>query len=101
MPGKLRVTLIKSPISHTRETRATVLALGLHRIGQTIEVVDNDQVRGMTRAVRFLLKTEQIGETAGTETAPSATARAATAPTKTAPTKTAPTKTAPTKKASK
>ncbi len=62
MPGKLRVTLVKSPIGHTRETRATVKALGLHRIGETVDVVDNPQVRGMARAVRFLVRTEEVGE---------------------------------------
>jgi large subunit ribosomal protein L30 len=62
MAGKLRVTLVKSPVSHTRQTRATVRALGLHRMGETIEVVDNAQVRGMTNAVRFLLRTEEMPE---------------------------------------
>ena len=38
MPDKLRVTLIKSTVSHTKRTRATVRALGLHRIGETIEM---------------------------------------------------------------
>lgn len=60
MPGKLRVTLVKSPISHTRQTRATMRALGLHRIGETIEIDDTPALRGMTRAIRFLVKTEEI-----------------------------------------
>lgn len=72
MAGKLRVTLVKSPISHTRETRATVRALGLHRIGETVEVVDNPQIRGMARAVRFLVRTEELGaETATPRAKPS------------------------------
>jgi large subunit ribosomal protein L30 len=58
MAGKLRVTLIKSTISHTHRTRATVRALGLHRIGETVEVADTPEMRGMTRTVRFLLHTE-------------------------------------------
>lgn len=61
MVAKLRVTLVKSPISHTRATRATVRALGLHRIGETVEVVDNPQTRGMARAIRFLVRTEEVG----------------------------------------
>ncbi len=61
MAAKLRVTLVKSPISHTRATRATVRALGLHRIGETVEVVDNPQTRGMARAIRFLVRTEEVG----------------------------------------
>ena len=60
MDGKLRVTLVKSVVSHTARTRSTVRALGLYRIGQTVEVADTPQMRGMTRAVRFLLATEQV-----------------------------------------
>ena len=57
---KLKVTLIKSPISHTQRTRATMHALGLHRIGQTVVIDDTPELRGMTRAIRFLLQTEQV-----------------------------------------
>lgn len=62
MAGKLRVTLIKSPIGHTRQTRATMRALGLHRIGETVEIADSPALRGMVRAIRFLLRTEELGE---------------------------------------
>jgi len=58
MPAKLRVTLVKSPVSHTDRTRATVRALGLHRIGDSVEITDTPEMRGMVRAVRFLLRTE-------------------------------------------
>ncbi|MEP7361136.1 MAG: 50S ribosomal protein L30 [Chloroflexota bacterium] len=57
---KLKVTLIKSPISHTQRTRATMYALGLHRIGQSVVIDDTPELRGMTRAIRFLLKTEPV-----------------------------------------
>ena len=57
---KLKVTLIKSPISHTQRTRATMSALGLHRIGQSVVVDDTPELRGMTRAIRFLLRTEPV-----------------------------------------
>ncbi|MEA2678258.1 MAG: large subunit ribosomal protein [Chloroflexota bacterium] len=66
MAAKLRVTLIKSPISHTQRTRATMSALGLHRIGQSVVVDDTPELRGMTRAIRFLLRTEPAD---GTENA--------------------------------
>jgi large subunit ribosomal protein L30 len=58
--AKLRVTLVKSTVSHTRRTRATVRALGLHRIGDTVEIADTPELRGMARAVRFLVRTEEI-----------------------------------------
>ena len=59
MPAKLHVTLVKSPVSHTERTRATVRALGLHRIGDSVDVADTPEMRGMVRAVRFLLRTEE------------------------------------------
>jgi large subunit ribosomal protein L30 len=60
VPDKLRVTLIKSTVSHTRRTRATVRALGLHRIGETVEVADTPELRGMANAIRFLVRTEEV-----------------------------------------
>jgi len=40
--------------------RGTVRALGLHRIGDTVVVPDNDATRGMVRQVRFLVTVEEI-----------------------------------------
>jgi large subunit ribosomal protein L30 len=57
------VTLRKSPISYTARARGSVRALGLHRIGQTVELPDNPAVRGMARAVRFLVEVEEVAET--------------------------------------
>ena len=74
MPARLRVTLIKSPISHTERTRATMRALGLHRIGETVEMADTPELRGMARAIRFLVRTETVGE-APAESAASKPAR--------------------------
>ena len=67
MPGKLRVTQTKSTISHVARNRATVKALGLHGIGSSVEVVDNDATRGMIRQVRFLVSFEEIPAAAGDE----------------------------------
>ena len=64
MPGKLRVTQIKSTISHIARNRATVRALGLKRIGHTVEVADNPATRGMVRQVRFLVSVEEVPERA-------------------------------------
>ncbi len=60
MPGKLRVTQVKSTISHIARNRATIRALGLRGIGSTVEVVDNEATRGMVRQVRFLVTVEEI-----------------------------------------
>ena len=64
MADKLRVTLVKSPIGHTRRTRATMRALGLHRIGQTVQVEDTPELRGMAHAIRFLVTTERVEQVA-------------------------------------
>ena len=63
MPGRLRVTQVKSTISHIARNRATMKALGLHGVGSTVEVVDNDATRGMVRQVRFLVSVEDLPET--------------------------------------
>jgi large subunit ribosomal protein L30 len=64
MPGKLRVTQTRSTISHIARNRATIRALGLKRIGHTVEVPDNDATRGMVRQVRFLVSVEEVTDKA-------------------------------------
>ncbi len=59
---KLKVTLTKSPISSLQRHIATVRALGLHRIGQTVVKDDNPCVRGQIFAVRHMVKVEEISE---------------------------------------
>ncbi len=68
MPGKLRVTQVKSSISHIARNRATLKALGLRGIGSSVEVPDNDATRGMVRQVRFLITVEELAGTASGET---------------------------------
>ena len=58
--GRLRVTQIKSTISHIERNRATIRALGLRHIGDTVEVPANDATRGMVRQVRFLVRVDEI-----------------------------------------
>ena len=64
MAGRLRVTQVKSTISHIERNRATIRALGLGRIGRTVELPDNEAVRGMVRQVRFLVTVEELPERA-------------------------------------
>jgi large subunit ribosomal protein L30 len=59
--GILRVTQVKSSISHISRNRATLRALGLHGIGSSVEVPANDATRGMVRQVRFLVTVEESG----------------------------------------
>ncbi len=60
MAGKLRVTLIKSPIGAVPAQRKTVVALGLNKMHKTVELPDNDAVRGMIWHVRHMVKVEEI-----------------------------------------
>jgi large subunit ribosomal protein L30 len=58
--AKLKVTQVKSTISHIARNRATIRALGLHGIGSSSVVADNAATRGMVRQVRFLVSVEEI-----------------------------------------
>jgi large subunit ribosomal protein L30 len=69
MVARLRVTQVKSTISHIERNRATVRALGLHRIGETVEIPDNPATRGMVRQVRFLVHVEELPGTGAEEKA--------------------------------
>lgn len=55
---KVKVTLVKSPIGCKKAHRATVRGLGLKKINQTRELDDTPEVRGMIRAVSFLVRAE-------------------------------------------
>ena len=56
----INVTLIKSPIGAIPKHRATVEALGLHKLHQTKTLPDNEAVRGMIWHVRHLVKVEEV-----------------------------------------
>ena len=60
MGAKLLVTLKKSIVGTNPSARGTVRALGLRRIGQTVELPDDPAVRGQVRAVRYLVECEEV-----------------------------------------
>ena len=60
MANKLKVTLVKSPIGAVPKHRKTVEALGLHKVYKSVELQDNDAVRGMIWHVKHLVKVEEI-----------------------------------------
>lgn len=64
MPGKLRVTQTRSAIGHIARNRATLRALGLKGIGDSVILPDNPATRGMVRQVRFLVNVEELPESA-------------------------------------
>ena len=60
MAGKLKITLVKSPIGAVPKQRATVEALGLKKVNKTVEMPDNASVRGMVKQIQHLVKVEEI-----------------------------------------
>jgi large subunit ribosomal protein L30 len=60
MAVRLVVTLKGSTVGTNPSARATVRALGLRRIGQTVELPDDPAVRGQIRAVRYLVEVAEV-----------------------------------------
>jgi large subunit ribosomal protein L30 len=54
----LKITLVHSPIGNTDRHKATIRALGLRKIGQTVEQKDTPTVRGMLSKVNHLVTVE-------------------------------------------
>jgi len=52
----VQVTLVKSPIGYSKRQKATVRALGLRRMQQTVEHVDSPTLRGMLAKVSHLVE---------------------------------------------
>ncbi|MGI5949264.1 50S ribosomal protein L30 [Peptoniphilus sp.] len=55
----LKIKLIKSPIGKIPKHRKTIKALGLRKIGQVVEKNDTPQIRGMIKAVDYMLEVEE------------------------------------------
>ncbi len=55
----IKVTLIHSPIGYPIPQKATVRALGLHAINQTVEHKDTPALRGMLNKVIHLIRIEE------------------------------------------
>lgn len=58
--AKLRITLKKSTIGRKKDHIATIEALGLKKLGESVEQNDNPQIRGMINKVNYLLEVEEI-----------------------------------------
>lgn len=56
----IRITLIKSPIGYSKVHKATIRALGLRRMHQTVEQVDSPTLRGMLYKVSHLVSVEEV-----------------------------------------
>jgi large subunit ribosomal protein L30 len=56
--AKLKLTQVRSQIGQTQRHRGTLRALGLGKIGRTVEHDDSPAIAGMLRKVRHLVKVE-------------------------------------------
>ena len=57
---KLKITQVKSKIGYKPKARATLSALGLKKLHQTVELPDNPSIRGMIQQIECLLKIEEV-----------------------------------------
>jgi large subunit ribosomal protein L30 len=56
--SKVRITQVKSPIGENQRNRGTLRALGLRKIGQSVEHDETPVLAGMLRKVRHLVRIE-------------------------------------------
>jgi len=59
---RLRLTYVKSAIGYSKKQKATIRALGFHRLGETVEHPDTPPIRGMIERVKHLIIVEEIEE---------------------------------------
>ena len=57
--AKLKITQTRSQIGQTQKHRGTLRALGLGRIGRSVERDDTPETLGMLRKVRHLVRIEE------------------------------------------
>ena len=56
---KIKITQTGSPIRRDKTQRATLVGLGLNKMGRTVEVEDTPDVRGQVRKVQHLVSVEE------------------------------------------
>ncbi len=58
--GMVKVTQVRSPIGRQSDQRATLIGLGLNKIGRSRELEDTPAVRGMIAKVDHLIEVEEV-----------------------------------------
>lgn len=58
--ARIKVTQIKSVIDRPKDQKATMVALGLRRIGRSNEFERTPQIDGMINKVSHLVKIEEV-----------------------------------------
>jgi large subunit ribosomal protein L30 len=59
IPKMLRITLVHSGIGYSKQHKATLRALGFHRLHETVQHVDSLSLRGMLAKVNHLVEIEE------------------------------------------
>ena len=57
---RVRVTYRKSAIGYKHDQKATIQALGLKKLNQTVEHEDSPAIRGMVHKVRHLVSVDGV-----------------------------------------
>ncbi|GKX55466.1 50S ribosomal protein L30 [Leminorella grimontii] len=59
MAKTIKITQVRSSIGRLPKHKATLVGLGLRRIGHTVEREDTPAVRGMINRISYMLKVEE------------------------------------------
>ena len=62
MAPRLKLTQVRSAIDRPKDQKATVRALGLHRIRDSVVKDDRPEIRGMVDKATHLVRVEEIQE---------------------------------------
>jgi len=54
----LKITQVKSRIGYKKKAKATLDAMGLRKMNQTVELPDNPAIRGMIKKIKYLIKVD-------------------------------------------
>jgi large subunit ribosomal protein L30 len=57
---KVKITQVRSTIGQTAKHRGTLRALGLGRIGRSVERSESPELAGMLRKVRHLVRIDEV-----------------------------------------
>jgi large subunit ribosomal protein L30 len=54
----LKITQVKSRIGYKKKAKATLDAMGIKKMNQTVELPDNPAIRGMIKKIEYLIRVE-------------------------------------------
>jgi|TARA_B100000809_G_C14827503_1_gene419726 large subunit ribosomal protein L30 len=54
----LKITQVKSRIGYKKKAKATLDAMGIKKMNQTVELPDNPAIRGMIKKIEYLVRVE-------------------------------------------